>query len=334
MSVNLPRISVFIPTINRAAALTDCLKSLCQQTYRNFEVIVVDGGSSDGTRDVIGQFRHDLAITHVAMAGGLVKAANGALRLASGTIFCRTDDDVVAEPGWLAAVAETFASDSSVGGVTGPTLIPAINLMGRDLTYFNERLRHSRHPFWRALAKLYYGYFMEGEPFAVGRFYRSGAFSLGSNYPDCLALPGLVEVDHLEACNWCARTDLLRQVGGFDERFRGIGEYHEPDAAYKIKKLGYRLLFNPRATVHHKPSVIGVFKARSHAFERSQNFILFYFRHIKPNTPDKAIRFFTYLAFINGYWLFKFLMTRNWGILAGVPGTFVGVVRYLPELRS
>ncbi|MHB8619116.1 MAG: hypothetical protein ACYDAG_05990, partial [Chloroflexota bacterium] len=117
-------------------------------------------------------------------------------------------------------------------------------------------------------------------------------------------------------------------------RFVGIGEYHEPDVAYKIKGLGYRLVFNPKAIVHHKPSILGVFKARPKAFARSQNFILFYFRHIKPNTLDKLLRFSTYLFFLNGYWLFKAVATRNLASFTGVAGTLVGIFRYLPELRA
>jgi len=334
MNTELPRLTVFIPTLNRNGPLRECLDALCRQTYRNFEVVIVDGGSSDDTSGVVASYGDRLAITYAIRRGGLIKQANEGVRIASGSIFCRTDDDAVAEPEWLEAVAQTFMEDSRIGGVTGPTVIPPPNLAGRDLTYFNERMWRSHNPIWRLLSVVYHGYLMEGQPFAVGRFFRSGAFSLGSNYPSCLELPGLVEVDHLEACNWCARLDLVRQVGAFDERFVGIGEYHEPDVAYKIKRLGYRLVFNPRAIVHHKPSVQGVFKARPHAFGRSQNFILFYFRHIKPDSVDKTLRFITYLAFINCYWLFKSLATRNPSTLLGVAGTLVAIVKYLPELRK
>lgn len=326
------KISVFIPTLNRADALKQCLESLLLQSYHNFEVVIVDGGSTDQTKWVVEEYRRRLPIVFTVKEGGLIAQANVGWQVASGKVVTRTDDDVIASPQWLEEIVKTFTADDQVGGVTGPTIIPEDRLVGRDLTYFNQLMRQPPNLFWRLFAKLYYSYFMEGQPFAVSRFFRSGAFSLGSNYTSCLTLPGLLEADHLEACNGSYRRDLLHRIGGYDPKYVGIGEYHEPDAAYKIKRLGYKLIFNPQAVVYHLPSMSGVFAARPHAYTRSQNFILFYFRHIKPNTPDKLVRFCAYLTFINAYWLFKFCISHNLHVLAGIPGTAMGLIKFAPEL--
>jgi GT2 family glycosyltransferase len=263
-----------------------------------------------------------------------VQAANVGLQMSAGDVFTRTDDDVLPSPGWLQAIAESFASSERIGGVTGPTIIPEEYRQGRDIIRFNEKVKARSNVMWKLLAEVYHGYLMEGQPFAVSRFFKSGAFSLGSNYPECLQLRKSIEVDHLEACNWSARRELIERVGGFDEEYVGVGEYHEADIAYKIKRLGYQLIFNPKAKVEHCPSISGVFSARAQAFGRSRNLVLFYFRHIKPDTPDKLLRFLTYLLFYNGYWLFKFLTTGNANQLTGLVGTVVALFKFAPESRK
>src|SRR5690606_32212615 len=102
----------------------------------------------------------------------------------------------------------------------------------------------------------------------------------------------------LEACNWSVRKDLLEQIGGFDPTFSGIGEYNEPDASFKIQKLGFKLIFNPQVYLNHCPSQEGFYKDRPSSYPRMINYMMFYFRHIKPNTLDKALRFTTYVLFL------------------------------------
>lgn len=59
-----PLVSVIIPTFNRANLLQKCLESLIAQTFSNFEVLIFDDGSSDGTTSVILAFEHRLRIRH------------------------------------------------------------------------------------------------------------------------------------------------------------------------------------------------------------------------------------------------------------------------------
>lgn len=323
-----PKVTVFIPTLNRDATIGACLEALAQQTCRDFEVLIVDGGSTDETRHIVDSYRNRLTIRWTEQGGGLIAAANVGWKQASGEIFTRTDDDAVPSPTWIASIIRAFDADPTIGGVTGPTIIPAALLEERDLTLFNSRMQQARHPFWRIFAKIYYCYFMEGQPFAVSRFFRSGAFSLGSNYEACLCLPGRQAADHLEACNWSVRRSLLERVGGFDPAFTGIGEYHEPDVAYKIRALGYHLVFDPAVRVEHRPSVVGVYKARPNTYSRSMNFVLFYLRHIKLNSLDKLCRFSSYLAVVNAYWIYKAIVTRDAHALGGLAGSIVGLYRY------
>jgi GT2 family glycosyltransferase len=311
--------------------LKDALDALVAQTFRDFEVLMVFNFAETETKAVVDQYESQLRMQRIHATGGLVEAANLAVKAANGEIFIRTDDDAVGSPHWLEGIHETFASSADIGGVTGPTTIPQANLDGRDLTLLYQRMDNGSLP-WRLMGKLYKGWILEGKGNEVSRFLDSGAFTLGSNFVAARSLPGPLEVDHMEACNWAARTVLLRRIGGFDPAYLELGEYHEPDASFKIRKLGYKVVFNPKAAIEHRPSILGIFKARPKAFTRSQNFLLFYFRHIRPRRPQGWLRFLVYLGMMNGYWCYKAFCTRDYRPVLGVLGTVVGAIRYAPEL--
>jgi glycosyltransferase involved in cell wall biosynthesis len=59
MAKRLPKVSVIIPTFNRALLITRAVKSVLDQTYRDFEVIVVDDGSFDETQKVLGDLKDE-----------------------------------------------------------------------------------------------------------------------------------------------------------------------------------------------------------------------------------------------------------------------------------
>lgn len=327
------KISVLIPTLNRSESLKKCLDSLIHQKYKNFEVIVVDGSSSDGTKELIDDYSNKLPITFTTQRGGLVPQQNKGLKIADGDVILRTDDDVIASPIWIREVAKTFNISDYVGGVTGPTIIPQERRRYRDLFYFQEKLKKG-NIFYCLVGKIYFDYFLEGKPFAVSKWFKSGAFSFGSNYQECLKLKEPIEVTHQEACNMATRKDLLEKVGGFDETFIGIGEFNEPDVSFKIRKLGYKIMFNPKARVDHLPSQEGFFRDRPNSYGRVLNFINFYFRHIKPNSPDKFVRFFSYLLFLNGFWIYKFITTRQMSQLGSILGTLVGLAKNMFKKSS
>jgi GT2 family glycosyltransferase len=191
------------------------------------------------------------------------------------------------------------------------------------LFYFQEKMK-TGNIFWHLLGKFYFGYLLEGKAFSIGKFFKSGAFSVGANYDNFLKFNKCIEVDHLEGCNLAVRHGLLKRIGGFDPIFTGVAEYNDADAAYKIRKLGYKILFNPKAKIFHLPSKTGAYKERVNSYSRMINFIIFYFRHIKPDNFDKFIRFSAYLFFLNGYYTYRFFTTWNFGYLQSVPATFIG----------
>jgi glycosyltransferase involved in cell wall biosynthesis len=87
-------ISVCIPTYNRKDYLKEALQSLCRQTYRDFEVIVLDDGSTDGTREMVEAM--DFPIRYYQQTNqGLPQVNNRLVELAKGNYICFLDSDDV-----------------------------------------------------------------------------------------------------------------------------------------------------------------------------------------------------------------------------------------------
>lgn len=315
--------SVVIPTKNRENSIGTMLTTLVKQTFKSFEVLVVDGGSTDRTLDIVKKFQKKITIRIIHKTGGLIAQMNEAIKYAKGEVFVRTDDDVVVTSKWLQSIKETFELDKKVGGVTGPTVIPKKYSKSRDLFFFQNRLKKGGL-FWRIIGSFYYNYLLEGQEKRVCHWFKSGAFSLGSNFSSARQKP-IQEIDNLEACNWSVKTRLLKKIGGFDSVYSGIGEYHEPDASLKIKELGYKLMFHPKAEVNHCPSIEGFFNERPLSYPRIINFIIFYKRHIKIDSVDKLLRFSAYLIFQNLYYTYQAFTKKQPKLLGSYLGTIVGL---------
>lgn len=328
-----PLVSIFIPTGSREKELSKVLTSLTKQTYTHFEVIIVDYKSGEEVFQMLKKFQNILKIVIIHQTEkGLVKAANIALKAAKGKYFIRTDDDVRMTTRWLESIVETFEQDKKVGGVTGPTIIPAKNLGNRDIFLPTSKSEDTSF-FWKTIKTLYNDYFLEGQAMRVSHWFDSGAFAIGSNFPSALKEP-VQEVSNLEACNFSARRDVLRSVGGFDTIFGGVGDYHEADAALKIKEAGYTLIFNPRAQLFHLPSQEGFFKDRPSSYVRMVNFIIFYMRHLKPNTLDKLLRFSLYILFQDGYYVYQALLTGQLNQLGALVASVTGFYEYFKTTKS
>jgi glycosyltransferase involved in cell wall biosynthesis len=119
-------VSIVVPTRNRAGKLPVCLTSLVHQEFPsdNYEIVVVDDGSTDETLRVAGVFaRQDEgpAVTVVTQrAQGTSRARNTGLAVARGDPVCFVDDDTEAPPGWLAAMGRAFERYPEADAFGGP----------------------------------------------------------------------------------------------------------------------------------------------------------------------------------------------------------------------
>ena len=121
------------------------------------------------------------------------------------------------------------------------------------------------------------------------------------------------------------KRNLIKKVNGFDYGFTKVAEWSELDLAIRVKKLGYRLVFNPKVKVEHHISQSGVYPRRAYAKQRMENFFKFYFRHIFKPKLSYIFKFSLYLIFLNFYWAYKAITGRNLNWLGGWLGTITGL---------
>jgi glycosyltransferase involved in cell wall biosynthesis len=118
-------ISAAVITFNRAEWLKDALTSLTKQARQPDEVVVVDNGSKDHTKDVVLSFSDRLNIKYVyEPVRGIPHARNTAIKNATGDIIASIDDDCVADENWLKQIEIPFIKD------------PHIGVVGGNVTYF------------------------------------------------------------------------------------------------------------------------------------------------------------------------------------------------------
>lgn len=117
----LPRISVVVCSYNGAATIRDTMEGLMALDYPDYEVIVVNDGSTDRTPAIVSEYPFQLINTENR---GLSNARNTGLHAATGEIVAYIDDDAYPDPHWLQYLAGAYR-EHNFGGLGGPNLAPA-----------------------------------------------------------------------------------------------------------------------------------------------------------------------------------------------------------------
>lgn len=113
------KISVITPSFNQGSFLEQTLKSVLDQNYPSFELIVIDGGSKDGSVDILKRYNSQLHYWVSEPDSGQANAINKGLQHATGDIITWLNSDDYFEPGVLQAVADYFSSNPNTDVIHG-----------------------------------------------------------------------------------------------------------------------------------------------------------------------------------------------------------------------
>lgn len=136
----MAEISVIIPTYNRLEVLPRAIESVLNQTYRNFELIVVDDGSTDGTRQ---RYEDDPRIIYLLRENGGVSAArNSGIEIATGTYIAFLDSDDEWLPRKLEYQIALFKGAPELG------FVHTEEIWIRDGVRVNQMKKHRKYGGW------------------------------------------------------------------------------------------------------------------------------------------------------------------------------------------
>jgi GT2 family glycosyltransferase len=230
--------SIIIPNWNGAHHLPTCLDSLRPQSYPDFEVIVVDNGSTDGSLELLERDYPEVRVVALPENRGFAGGVNAGIREAQGKIIAVFNNDAEADPRWLEELAEALARHPEAGMVTPKVLL------------FDQRdVIHTTGDFYgvdgvpgnRGVWRQDEGQFDREE-------YVFGAAGVAAAY----------------------RRAMLDEVGLFDEDLFFLCE--DVDLAWRAQLAGWKCVYVPQAVVYHKLSATG--GGRIASYYCGRNFIL------------------------------------------------------------
>jgi len=118
-----PRISIVTPSYNQARFLESTLKSILDQNYKNLEYIVMDGGSTDGSVEILKKYSDRLTYWESAPDKGQADAIYRGFKRATGEILCWVNSDDLLLPGSLEIVGDWFSKNPKEEWVVGGSIL-------------------------------------------------------------------------------------------------------------------------------------------------------------------------------------------------------------------
>ena len=131
------KLSLITAVFNNEKYLEDCIKSVLDQSYENIEYIIVDGGSDDGTIDIIKKYEHSISKWISEPDNGIYDAMNKGIKMASGDVIgFLHSDDFYANKGVIEKIADAFVTYS-------------VQSVYSDVVFFNKSINRVIR-YWRA----------------------------------------------------------------------------------------------------------------------------------------------------------------------------------------
>ena len=218
-----PKIAIVILNWNGAADTLECLRSVCGIEYSNFEILVVDNGSTDGSVEAIRQYNPSIRIIETGGNLGYAAGNNVGIRVAlkdgSDFVLLLNNDTIVDS-----ALVKKF--------VVAAGTIPNAGILGAKIYFYSEKKKIS---------------------YAGGKWKNifSGCTHIGEGVlDDGQSFNRVDETDFVTGCALFIRREVIEAIGLLDERF--FLTFEDTDWYYRARRRGYQCIFVPSSIVWHK----------------------------------------------------------------------------------
>ncbi len=246
------RVCVVIASWNGIQLLPDCLAALAAQTFRDFEIIVVDNGSVDGSVAWLAAHAPEVRVICNTTNRGFAAANNQGIAASRAPLIATLNNDAIPEPAWLDRLVEAadrlawagmFASQISLRGSGGRLDSTGIEVDRAGIAWNRD---------WKKLG------------------------------PD--RTTATTEIFGPSAAAALYRRTMLDQIGLFDEDL--FAYYEDVDLAWRAQWAGWRCAYVPQAVVEHAHSATSGQRSAFKSYYLGRN----KWRVIARNYPFKALR--------------------------------------------
>ena len=265
--------AIIILNQNRKNDILECLRSLFRMDYKEFEIIVVDNGSTDGSSEEIEKAFPDIHLIknkiNSGVAGGRNLGINYADNKLNYTSILFLDNDVVVEKKILSELIKSSEADKNAGIITpkcydmnSPGIIGYAG--GMSVNFYTGTIKD-----------------IGGGEKDEGQF----------EEPEYVTSSGGI---------FLVRKEVIELVGIFDEKFNPYG-WEDVDFSIRAGKKGFKILYSPKAIVYHKGGKKGKREpAREYEFSKVKNYFYLIRKHanviqmftIFPLFPFRAVSVF------------------------------------------
>ena len=285
---NQPLVSIIIVNWNGGEVFAECLNSLKKIDYHNWELIVVDNGSSDKSEDLIYFYKptKKIKIIKNKQNKGFAQANNQGFVKAQGEYILLLNNDTKVEANFLSLLVNRIKKDSTLGVIQ-----PKISLMDKSDYLDNV------------------GSFLTKTGFLEHWGYMEHDGSKFNKEKEIFSAKG--------ACMLC-RRNVIEKVGLFDESF--VSYMEETDFCWRVWISGYKVLFYPKARIFHKVGFSS--KKQDQIFvnyNSYKNRLICLIKNLQfENLFYISICHFTLSIFLICYYLLKFQFSKAQMILGAI----------------
>ncbi len=211
-------VSIIIVSWNGRHLLESCLDSVFNQKFHDFEVILVDNGSSDGTSEYIRSNFSDVRLVALSENRGFTGGNNKGLQHAKGSFVVLLNNDATLNEDWLDIMVSSMKSDAGLGSCASKIIIEGTDVLDSVGDIFTTAFTGSK----------------------VGEFQKE------SNFMETLIVAG--------PCAAAAmyRRSMIEQIGFFDDDF--FLNHEDTDLNMRAWLAGWRCRYVPSAIAYHKVS--------------------------------------------------------------------------------
>lgn len=254
-------VSIVTLNWNGKEVLLECLESLKKLNYSNYEIIVVDNGSTDGSCEILEENYPEIKLIKNKENLGVAMGNNIGIKHSHGDYVLLLNNDTIVDSNLIKELLKVLENEKD-GGVVGPKIY-----------YYDEP-----HKIWAA---------------GGGRInWLTGDVRLfGGDEIDRGQYEDITDVDYVSGCALFTRRELFEKIGYLDEIY--FAYFEETDWCVRACKEGYRLLYAPQAKMWHKVRSSSQTISGFHEYQMTRNMFWFLKKHLdKQHYRNFLIYFF------------------------------------------